>query len=91
MCHVLLQNVSLRNKLLYPAAAAIIPLNGFWVVPKWGQLSQGSQGAGSGDLYTCGNVAPPRQNPTPRLGCEGPPLWALGGEIPRSPGYLKAI
>lgn len=29
MCHVLLQNVSLRNKLLYLAAAVIIPLSGF--------------------------------------------------------------
>lgn len=65
MCHVLLQNVSLRNKLLYPAAAAIIPLNRCRLVPKWGQLSPGSQGAGSGDLYTCGNVAPGRQNPAP--------------------------
>ena len=65
MRHVLLQNVSLINKLLYPAAAAIIPLNGRRLVPKWGQMSHGSQGAGSGDLYTRGNVAPGRQNPTP--------------------------
>ena len=89
MCHVLLQNVSLRNKLLYLAAAVIIPLSGFWVVPKWGQLSQGSQGAGGGDLYTCGNVAPRRQNPTPRLGGEGPLPWALEVRFREAPGIWK--
>ena len=73
-----LQNVSSWNKLLYLAAAAIIPLHGSWVVPKGGQLSHGSQGAGSGDQYTCGNVAPHRQNPTPRLGGEGPPAVSSG-------------